>query len=96
LKPPHSMPIVGIPALPAASASLFQYVDENGAPLGGRERLLREIAGEEITAKDSRTWAGTNLAALASRELEALDTEANAKRKVGGSCVGSTRYVRFR
>src|SRR5205807_1499119 len=31
----------------------------------------REISGEEITAKDFRTWAATNLAVVALRELAA-------------------------
>ena len=40
---------------------------------------LREFTGEEITAKDFRTWAGTNLAALALREFECFDSEATRK-----------------
>jgi DNA topoisomerase-1 len=43
---------------------------------------LREISGEEITAKDFRTWAATNLAALALQEFELFDTEAKKKRAV--------------
>ena len=43
---------------------------------------LRGITGAEITAKDFRTWAATNLAALALRELESFDSEAKAKRNV--------------
>ena len=43
---------------------------------------LGEITGEDITAKDFRTWAGTNLAALALRELEAFDSQTKAKRNV--------------
>jgi DNA topoisomerase-1 len=43
---------------------------------------LREISGEEITAKDFRTWAATNLAALALQEFELFDTEAKRKRAV--------------
>lgn len=43
---------------------------------------LREAAGEEITAKDFRTWAATNLAAIALREFEAVDTKAVAKKNV--------------
>jgi DNA topoisomerase-1 len=52
---------------------LFQYLDDEGHrhTLGSSEvnDYLREISGEEITAKDFRTWAGTFLAALALREL---------------------------
>ena len=43
---------------------------------------LREITGEDITAKDFRTWAATNLAALALRELESYDSQAKAKKNV--------------
>jgi DNA topoisomerase-1 len=43
---------------------------------------LREASGEDITAKDFRTWAATNLAALALQELEAFDSQANAKKNV--------------
>ena len=50
-------------------SELFQYVDE----AGGRHCIdsadvneyLREISGSDITAKDFRTWAATNLAVLA-------------------------------
>ncbi len=57
-------------------AELFQYLDEDG----GRHSIdsedvnayLREISGADITAKDFRTWAASNLAlvALASRGQE--------------------------
>ena len=43
---------------------------------------LREISGEEFTAKDFRTWAGTVLAALALREAGEFTSEAEAKRNV--------------
>jgi DNA topoisomerase I len=65
---------------------LFQYVDEEGErhTVGSAEvnEYLREITGEEITAKDFRTWAGTQLAAEALREFEAFDSEAERKRAV--------------
>jgi DNA topoisomerase I len=41
---------------------------------------LRDITGEEITAKDFRTWAATNLAALALQRLEAFDSQAKARK----------------
>jgi DNA topoisomerase-1 len=65
---------------------LFQYLDEDDAPhaIGSEDvnDYLRGITGEEITAKDFRTWAATNLAALALRELASFDSEAKAKRNV--------------
>jgi DNA topoisomerase-1 len=59
---------------------LFQYFDDDGHrhTVGSSEvnAYLREISGEEITAKDFRTWAGTFLAALALRELAQTTGEA--------------------
>lgn len=65
---------------------LFQYLDEEGdrhtIDSADVNEYLREITGEEITAKDFRTWAATNLAALALQEFELFDTEAKRKRAV--------------
>ncbi len=65
---------------------LFQYIGEDGEPRvvdsDDVNEYLGEITGEEITAKDFRTWAGTNLAAIAFRELEHFDTQTMAKRNV--------------
>lgn len=65
---------------------LFQFIDSDGRPHSiGSENVndyLREISGEEITAKDFRTWAGTNLAALALRELQEFDSAAKRKKNV--------------
>ena len=65
---------------------LFSYIDEDGgAHTVGSDDVngyLQEITGESITAKDFRTWAATNLAALALREFEAFDSEAKAKKNV--------------
>jgi DNA topoisomerase I len=65
---------------------LFQYLDEEGnrhtIDSADVNEYLREISGEEITAKDFRTWAATNLAALALQEFEMFDTEAKKKHAV--------------
>ncbi|MBV9587506.1 MAG: DNA topoisomerase IB [Alphaproteobacteria bacterium] len=65
---------------------LFQYLDEEGNPhaVGSEEvnDYLREITGEDITAKDFRTWAGTHLAAEALRGLRQLDTESKRKKAI--------------
>jgi DNA topoisomerase-1 len=65
---------------------LFQYVDERGErrKVGSDEvnEYLHEIAGDEFTAKDFRTWAGTVLAARALREFEAFDSQTQAKRNI--------------
>ena len=49
---------------------------------GDVNEYLREITGEEFTAKDFRTWAGTVLAALALQEFEAFDSQTQAKKNV--------------
>ncbi|MEJ7711728.1 MAG: hypothetical protein WKF84_18145 [Pyrinomonadaceae bacterium] len=43
---------------------------------------LREISGQDFTAKDFRTWAGTVLAAKTLLEAEDFETEAQARQKV--------------
>ena len=65
---------------------LFQYLDEDGAARTIASQdvndYLRDVTGEDITAKDFRTWAATNLAALALRELSEFDTQTSAKKHV--------------
>lgn len=65
---------------------LFQYLDDDGKrhAIGSADvnEYLHEISGEDITAKDFRTWAGTLLAAEALREFEQFDTEAQRKKAV--------------
>jgi DNA topoisomerase-1 len=65
---------------------LFQYIDERGEhhtiDSADVNAYLREIAGQEFTAKDFRTWAGTVLAARALQEFTAFDTKAQARHNV--------------
>jgi DNA topoisomerase-1 len=65
---------------------LFQYLDEGGVRRTVTSEdvndYLREISGEEFTAKDFRTWAGTVLAAMALQELGAFGSEAQGKKNV--------------
>ena len=65
---------------------LFQYIDQDGTQRdvtsSDVNAYLREITGEDFTAKDFRTWAGTVLAALALREFETFDSAAGAKRNI--------------
>jgi DNA topoisomerase-1 len=62
---------------------LLQYRDDGGAiqdvTSSDVNAYLRAITGKEITAKDFRTWAGTVLAGIALQEVEAFDSEAQAK-----------------
>lgn len=65
---------------------LFQYVGEDGETRSidsaDVNDYLREITGEDYTAKDFRTWSGTVLAALALQEFEKFDSEAQAKKNI--------------
>jgi DNA topoisomerase I len=65
---------------------LFQYVDDDGEQrsVGSADvnDYLRDITGEDYTAKDFRTWSGTVLAALALQEYEKFDSDAQAKKNV--------------
>jgi DNA topoisomerase-1 len=82
---------------------LFQYLDADGEARDVRSddvnRYLKEISGEDFTAKDFRTWAGTALAARALQEFEDFDSQAAAKRNVTqaiervASQLGNTKTV---
>ncbi len=65
---------------------LFQYIDANGAKQAIESSdvnaYLRDITGQDFTAKDFRTWAGTVLAAKALQEFQSFDSQAQAKRNV--------------
>src|SRR4051794_40699878 len=65
---------------------LFQYVDQDGqrhdVDSADVNDYLREITGEDITAKDFRTWAATHLAAEALREFELFDSDAKRKKAI--------------
>jgi DNA topoisomerase-1 len=43
---------------------------------------LREVTGEDFTAKDFRTWAGTVLAAMALNVQEAFKNKTQAKKNI--------------
>jgi DNA topoisomerase-1 len=65
---------------------LFQYLDEAGelrdVTSSDVNAYLKEISGEDITAKDFRTWHGTVLAAMALNEFQKFDTQAAAKKNI--------------
>jgi DNA topoisomerase-1 len=65
---------------------LFQYLDEDGevrdVGSGDVNDYLRSISGQDFTAKDFRTWAGTALAAQALHEFQDFDSTAAAKRNI--------------
>lgn len=65
---------------------LFQYLDDDDQrhtmDSTDVNDYLREITGQEFTAKDFRTWAGTVLATRALQEYGEVDTEADAKKNI--------------
>ena len=81
---------------------LFQYIDERGRRRkigsGDVNEYLKEISGQDFTAKDFRTWAGTVLACTALREM-ITDSTARASKNViqaidaVAGLLGNTRAV---
>ena len=65
---------------------LFEYLDESGetrkVDSADVNDYLRAVSGEDFTAKDFRTWAGTVLASMALREFEESTSETVAKKNV--------------
>jgi DNA topoisomerase I len=65
---------------------LFQYLDGHGhrraVTSSDVNDYLREVTGQDFTAKDFRTWAGTVLAAWALPDAGAARTKAEARRNV--------------
>jgi DNA topoisomerase I len=65
---------------------LFQYFDEDGnhrsVDASDVNDYLRGMAGEEFTAKDFRTWAGTVLACALLRQFDTFETQTQAKKNV--------------
>jgi DNA topoisomerase-1 len=82
---------------------LFRYLDDDGEyrSIGSEDvnGYLREISGEELSAKDFRTWAGTVLAARALAELGAARNERVASKRIVQAIdvvagrLGNTRAV---
>lgn len=65
---------------------LFQYLDDDGVRQtvgsGDINDYIRDISGQEFTAKDFRTWAGTMLAVAALTEVGAWVSQRQAKSNV--------------
>lgn len=65
---------------------LFQYYDDEGArhsiDSGSVNRYIHRITGDDFTAKDFRTWAGTLNALHAFQQVGDANTESERKRKL--------------
>jgi len=82
---------------------LLQYLDEEGrrqtVDSGDINAYLRKITGEDVSAKDFRTWAGTMLAATALRDLGPSKSQREAKSNIVRALdqvakrLGNTRTV---
>lgn len=75
---------------------LFQYLDETGerraVESADVNRYIRETMGEDFSAKDFRTWAGTLSAARALIASEPCESAAQAKRNIN-LCVKAVAGV---
>jgi len=82
---------------------LFQYVDSHGkvqsVGSGDINQYLRDVTGEDFTAKDFRTWSATVLAVAALRELPVAATKGRSEKNVVTAIeavarlLGNTRTV---
>lgn len=65
---------------------LFQYLDDEdrrcAIDSADVNEYLREISGDDFTARDFRTWAGTVLAVGALQAIGAAETQTAAKRNL--------------
>ena len=87
----------------SAGHELFQYLDPDGTRQAIRSAdvnaYLREMTGQDFTAKDFRTWAGTVLAAKALAQSARATSKTHAKREIGraiesvAQCLGNTKTV---
>jgi DNA topoisomerase-1 len=76
---------------------LFQWQDDDGEVHGVESEdvneYIREAAGDDFTAKDFRTWAGTVLAAWALQELGEYASQTEAKRNVVAAVESVARHL---
>jgi DNA topoisomerase I len=82
---------------------LFQYIDDDGlrqdVTSSDVNAYLKEVTGEDFTAKDFRTWSGTVLACAALQEFDRAASTAEAKKNVlqaieaVAGLLGNTRSV---
>ena len=82
---------------------LFQYIDTAGErqtiDSADVNDYLRQLTGQDFTAKDMRTWAGTVLAACALRECGPCTSQTEAKKNIVQAIdavakrLGNTRTV---
>ncbi len=76
---------------------LFQYVDDEGEVGNITSQdvnaYLKEITGEDFTAKDFRTWAGTVLAAIALHAAGDFETKQQAKSNIKNAVAAVSKIL---
>jgi DNA topoisomerase-1 len=79
---------------------LFEYRDIDGSMVQVHSEdvneYLTQISGQDITAKDFRTWAGTNLAAEMLDKQGLCDKEAEVKKIISDTVKGVSSHLRNR
>jgi DNA topoisomerase-1 len=93
--------IKGCQALPGHE--LFEYMGDDGElhsiESADVNNYLRQITGEDFTAKDFRTWAGTVYATNALEDLGTFETQTQAKKnvtqaiEVAANHLGNTKTI---
>jgi DNA topoisomerase I len=76
---------------------IFQYLDDKGGQhqvtSDEVNQYLREMTGEEFTAKDFRTWAGTVMAAMALQAQEPFENKSQAKKNIKDAIAAVARVL---
>lgn len=76
---------------------IFQYMNGEGEARNITSQdvneYLREITGEEFTAKDFRTWAGTVLAAMALNAQEKFKNKTQAKKNIKDAIAAVSKIL---
>jgi DNA topoisomerase I len=76
---------------------LFQYIDENGeqqiVSSTDVNNYLREISGQDFTAKDFRTWGGTVLAAAELFDLGRCTSQTATKKNIVQAIKSVASYL---
>jgi len=76
---------------------LFGYIDDGGEVRDVKSQdvndYLRAITGEDFTAKDFRTWAGTVLAAVALNVHESFETKKEAKQNIKNAIAAVSKIL---
>lgn len=77
---------------------IFQYLDDSGEHHGidssDVNEYLQELTGEQITAKDFRTWGGTLLSAVTLNNAGPFTTEQDAKKNISRTVKKVSQHLR--